>query len=29
MQSYLSNVKQTTKINLQFSSWKEISIGVP
>ena len=29
MQSYLSNIKQTTKINLQFSSWKEISIGVP
>ena len=28
MQSYLSNIKQTTKINLQFSSWKEISIGV-
>ena len=28
MQSYLSNRKQRTKINLEFSSWKEILYGV-
>ena len=29
MQSYLSNRKQKTKINSEFSSWKEILFGVP
>ena len=28
-QSYLSNRKQRTKINLEFSSWEEILFGVP
>ena len=28
-QSYLSNRKQRTKINSEFSSWEEISFGVP
>ena len=29
VQSYLSNRKQRTKINLEFSSWEEILFGVP
>ena len=29
MQSYLSNRKQRTKINPEFSSWEEILFGVP
>ena len=29
VQSYLSNRKQRTKINSEFSSWEEISFGVP
>ena len=29
MQSYLSNRKQRTKINSEFSSWEEILFGVP
>ena len=29
VQSYLSNRKQRTKINSEFSSWEEILFGVP
>ena len=29
MQNYLSNRKQRTKINSDFSSWEEILFGVP
>ena len=29
VQSYLSNRKQRTNINLEFSSWEEILFGVP
>ena len=29
VQSYLSNRKQGTKINSEFSSWEEILFGVP
>ena len=29
IQSYLSNRKQRTKINSEFSSWEEILFGVP
>ena len=29
VQSYLSNGKQRTKINSEFSCWEEISFGVP
>ena len=29
VQSYLSNRKQRTKINSEFSSWEEIFFGVP
>ena len=29
VQSYLSNRKQRTKINSEFSSWEEILLGVP
>ena len=29
MQSYLSNKKQRTEINSEFSSWEEILFGVP
>ena len=29
MQSYLSNRKQRTKINSEFSSWEQILFGVP
>ena len=29
VQSYLSNRKQRTKINLEFSLWEEILFGVP
>ena len=29
MQSYLSNRKQRTKINLEFRSWEETLFGAP